>query len=458
MKRPSTIALAMAIALLAGAPAHATWRPREFVIGGYHYSDDRDPASRFDAARLVRLRDAGIRVLVTGTWFDSTEARAAVRMTDSLRRVRPGFDLRLIVQYERPANAGIVSNNPAVEGNAPAIRATLRPAWGIDSPSVEGWMLWDEPSSPEQFENLRRMTALLAADSTTRDRLPFINLLPFYAAGQKRFARFGSDAVPAYRRYLQTSFDVFEKDGREVPLLCFDHYPFMTGPMRNDFFVNLKLVAEAARSTPERAAIPFWVVVQLSPFRERSGSIHPLSMAQVRWQVDCAIAYGAKGILYWTLAPYVNDAFGSGVLDRAGHPAARFGEIRDFDRSLAAIGPTLMRLDPVTVIHQSAAGSIGIDSDTLPPAPRPGARIADVRGGDRRALVGWLKDRENGDDYVFLVNKDLARSRSFQVKLGGPARTARRIGADGRTRTLSGGVLASPLLAPGEGALFRIEP
>lgn len=453
------LAVALALAAWTGGAPSADWRPREFVVGGYYYSNERDPSSRFDASRLVRLDDAGIRLLVTGYALDSTEARAAVRMTDSLRAARPGFAMKLLVQYERPWNEGIVSHNLNPELRRATLARTLDPAWGINSPSVEGWMLWDEPVDSAQFASIAHMTAQLDQNPVTRDKLPFVNLLPIYASGQPRYQRFGRDPIEAYRRYLAEYRACFERDRRRVPLLCFDHYGFQTGGRRDDYFINLALVAEAARAAqPPGDPPPFWVVAQLSAFRGERGFYPAPDAARLRFQAFAALAYGAKGILWWTLVPSIDGYFGDGALDARGRPAARFAALRELNRSLLDLGPTLVALQPLAVVHQSVAGWRDIADEALGDARRPRGAIADLTGGRGAGMVGVLRNPRTQEVYLLVVNKDLAKARRFQVRLAAAPRAVERIAAGGRPApvAITGAEFETPSLAAGGGALFRI--
>ncbi len=464
-RRHGAAALALfAIALAAfAAPAAAAWRPSGFLIGGYHYTRDHDPASRFDARPLVELDAAGLDLVVSGGHYDSTEARWTVRMLDSLRARRPGFRLRTIVHYMLPWNPGIVSVNPAVASNAPAIRAALQPEWGINGPSVEGYMVWDEPVRPEHFENAGLLSALIDTLPATRGKLAFVNLLPIYAHGQPAYdASFGPDKVPAYERYLDRYLSLFDAAPDPAPLLCVDHYPFETAPERRDFYLNLRLMREAVeRHRRPDAETPMWLVLQIAPARtpSRAYATSP-TLAQIRAQASAALAYGVKGLLYWTLVPGVSDHYGPGLLDERGSRSSKFAGLARLNRDLHALGRELAKLDPVAAYHQDVRGEEGLERDALASPERSRELVADVMGGAGRGLVGWLRERGTGTDHLFVVNKDRARSRRFTVALTPRVRAVTRLGtarpepvtlgADRRT-------FATPLLAPGAGALFRIE-
>lgn len=455
--------LACLALLIAGAiPAAAQWRQRDFVIGGYFFTRQHDPSSRFDPRPLVQLDAAGLDLVVSGCWFDSTEARSTVRMLDSLRTHRTGFKLKTLIMYYQPWNPSIVSVNPAFSGNWWAVREALAPKWGINSPSVEGYMVWDEPIEPRDFENIKGMTTLIDTLATTRGKLPFVNLLPIYASGQPRFdALYGHGKAEAYARYLDRYLGMFDADPNPAPLLCVDHYPYQTPTSRRDYCLNLRLMREAVeRHSPPARRIPMWMVVQLAPYREpRAAYAATPSDAQIRWQVFAALAYGVKGVLYWTLVPAYEEQFGPGLLDARGAKSARYDFIRSLNTEVRGLGATLMRLDPVGVYHQNASNDEGIDADRIADTRRSRKLVADMTGGSNRGMVGWLRDRANGDDYLFVVNKDVSTARAFTVSLAPALRGVERITTAGPISAPCDTVartFTTASLAPGAGALYHV--
>ena len=91
-------------------------------------------------------------------------------------------------------------------------------------------------------------------------------------------------------------------------MLSFDHYPFFQ-PDPNGRFGNISKAGFVANlATVRRAAlgasIPFWVAIRVVPipFGVVGGVVaqYDPSEAQLRWQAFTALAYGAKGIIYFT--------------------------------------------------------------------------------------------------------------------------------------------------------------
>src|SRR5438094_9996192 len=85
-------------------------------------------------------------------------------------------------------------------------------------------------------------------------------------------------------------------------------YPFESS--RTDFrryFLQLSLIRDkAAEHSRPAYHIPFWSVIQASPRRDHPNAPDHSTPTfnQIRWQAYMSVAYGAKGIFYWTLLPF----------------------------------------------------------------------------------------------------------------------------------------------------------
>src|SRR5690606_21079462 len=76
------------------------------------------------------------------------------------------------------------------------------------------------------------------------------------------------------------------------PLLSVSYYPFRRGSDRPGTFATLALVRERAR----RAGVPWLLIVQALPH----GRYRDPTPAELSWQVMHGLAYGARGISYFT--------------------------------------------------------------------------------------------------------------------------------------------------------------
>src|SRR5207249_52731 len=108
-----------------------------------------------------------------------------------------------------------------------------------------------------------------------------------------------------------------------------DHLGSQYVPAKRDYCFTLRTARDKAREYGVAGnALPVWVWIQLSQYR--FGNSPAPTMAQVRCQAYVAAAYGAKGIMFWTLSPqHVGNGrndFGyfDGVLDENGNATERY--------------------------------------------------------------------------------------------------------------------------------------
>jgi hypothetical protein len=454
---PSTalaILLVAATASRAGADT-ARWRQREFVIGGWYAGDPHYPE------RLPEIWRAGLNRVMNGGRSDRYDIERTARDLDSLRVTIRGFDLKLIAHDHNMPVGGRISFSPDARAHSEAIAEAVGRVATADSAALDGWMVWDEPFRDSDFVSAERLVALLDSLPATRERLAWINLLPSYVHGQQEFdRRYGADKQTAYRGYVDRVLAMYRTIGVPPPLLSVDHYPFQTAVHQNDLFFTLRTLVEKAESVSASDPPPIWVTVQLAPWRGRDGVYRKEpTFTQVRWQVSVALAYGAKGIFYWLAASGNTGEFGTGLIDPQGHHGAAYDSVRSLDRTLRAWGPTLMRLIPLAVLHQSVSGAEGIDGDTFGAVGAPASAVNGMSGGGGAGMAGTLRDRDTGEDWVIVVNKSLDRSATFGLTLARPVAGVDAIGADGvaKALTVSAGHLTVPKLAPGGAALLHLR-
>jgi hypothetical protein len=131
----------------------------------------------------------------------------------------------------------------------------------------------------------------------------YFNTLPMWARvlGKEFFGGHN------YRTYLSA---FLSKDGLACQMLPSDMYPFVGGDtlLIHNYFNQLAMQREVAY----KYGVPFSMWVQCGPICARSLSETTASEEAFRWNVNVALAFGAKGISYFTMT-YSN--YGKGGWD-----------------------------------------------------------------------------------------------------------------------------------------------
>jgi hypothetical protein len=298
-------------------------------------------------------------------------------------------------------------------------------------PGFGGYYLGDEPPVAK-FPLLGALhEALRARDS---EHPAWNDLLGSNAGGWQRW--------PEYlRAYL---------DSTHAPVLCYNEYDFQISGDRGWFVRQLAAASEIAN----QYGIPFWVIVQvIQHFDYRA-----LTDGELRWQGSMALAYGARGVgyfTYWTPSPDPTINWHYGLIDATGATTHWYDEVAQFNPRVVAAGRVLARFTRLWTTH---AGSV-------PPgaAPfEPQAWIANVAG---RAALGAFADSASGR-YLLVANSDSLASQDVAFSLPG-ATHVERLSDDGgawtpvtMVATSGAGAGSAPLvslsLPAGDFALLRV--
>jgi hypothetical protein len=298
--------------------------------------------------------------------------------------------------------------------------------------SLLGYFIMDEPSAA-RFPRLGKIVERLRAKDPKR--FAFINLFPNYASA-------GQLGVPTYAEHLSDYITQVRPS-----LISYDHYALMQdGSIRGGYFENLSQIAASARDNH----LPFVDILLLTPhFSYRNPS-----EADLRWQVYTAVAYGARGILYFTYwtPDDSQGTFHDGVITVDGKRTRHYDEVKRINGELRVLGPTLMRLRwlrTYCIGEQPTAGTERAPSDSL------------VRDCNAPLLVGEFKNVQDAD-YILIVNQDLAKEQDAVVRFDESVQAAVEIRkSDGAAtavplRSSEGGHDLEVKLDPGDARLFRL--
>lgn len=268
--------------------------------------------------------------------------------------------------------------NPAFASNMDDILADYakHPAYG-------GLYLYDEPKL-SQLDFLAAQNQLLLKRDP--NHLPFINLLPIYVDT----AYSGTN----YEAYV----DIYCQKVKPK-LLCYDHYALFENMERESYFENMEVIRRAGL----KFNIPMGFIFQTTPH----GTYRDPSETDLRWQVNSALAYGCKALLYFTYFTLTDPEanFHNGIIDPKGKRTVHYDMAKRINAELKTMGSTLMQLTSTAVYH---TGKLPGGCTKLP-------ADAPIQGDNGASLVLGFFKNEDGSRWAIIVNRDLRKPVSVKL-------------------------------------------
>ena len=293
-------------------------------------------------------------------------------------------------------------------------------------PAFLGFILGDE-MGPAAHEKLRLVNYYLRKKDPKH--LPYYNTLPNYASTPPRYER----ELASYLKTVKPAF------------FSWDAYWQMFGAGDERYYWdNL----ETVRRNCLKAKVPYTqIIVSIEHMGYRA-----CSEADLRWQVWTSLAYGTRGITYFTYCHVPGMATGNapGLLTKEGVRDAKWYQVQKINRRIGKLGPTLVKLTS-TGVYCTGPLPIG----TIPLLPE--APVDKAEGG--AMVIGCFKDAA-GKVYILPVNRSLRDKMTFRLTLKDKFRSAAEVSQEtGKLRpraALKSGVLDVSLEA-GEGKLFLLS-
>lgn len=357
-----------------------------------------------DPAILKRMKDCGLTVagFVLPKSLDLCQAAG----------------LKAIVSDRRCAAYDWTKVDPAVARS----NLTSLIAETVKHPAVYGYYLRDEPGA-NLFPGLATVAALVR--ELAPGKWAYVNLFPDYAEDwQLQAANY-----PAYlERFVNTVHPT---------TLSYDNYALMDdGGLRDNYWSNL----EAMRAVAKKYHLPFWnIVLSVAHFHYREPAA-----ADLRFEVYTSLAYGVRGLAYFTYFTPRQGNYRMGPLDQFDHETPTWHALRNVNLQVQKLAPTLLQLSSDDVYH---FGSV-------PPGCHGPATNSLVKAIEGQMLVGDFTHRD-GTRYILVVNKDLKNSLpcwpSFRRS---PARLEKISPYTGAASVYEG---EDVWLAPGAGVLLKIK-
>ena len=367
--------------------------------------------------RMAEMAELGLNVLLPA-WADSG------RLGDNLRRIRLAADhgMRCLVWDDRfrrvydTGELGLATVDTIVADYS-------------NEPGFLGYYFTDEPPQSE-FKLLAR----IYSDLRARD--------PRHPAWDNLKGFQGLRDHAAWDRYMR---EVVETVGPSV--LCNDHYDFLERSDQGQYVANVA----ALRALGHEYGLHFWFIVLLV----QHGPYRALTPGELRWQVSLLLAYGARGVgyfTYWTPAPDPAWNWQRAVIGYDGVRGPWYGVLAAFNPGVRAAGEALAGFSWLSTQHAGSvpAGGVGFVPDDW------------VRSVEGRAAIGRFAGAA-GERYLLVANSDSLASRTVTLWLPRARRARRLLAAGGAWSELdaalaSEGVRIPVALESGGFALIRLGP
>ena len=262
----------------------------------------------------------------------------------------------------------------------------------VNRDDVLSVFVWDEPS-PTMMDVCAVINKQI--NKNYDGVFGYINLHPNYS--DQELQRDGL----TYAEYLQYFVDTCKPK-----VISYDHYPFYEDKIGHKcMFENLDEIRKCCNNN----GLEFMTFIQSAEYFK-----HVLPTEEMlRYQVATSIAYGAKGILYFTYAQVIHDKnsenFGVAVLDKDGNKTRVYESIKQINREVQENGNLLMQLKHEGVVfigsefnmYSTANADFEVDCDGL--------------------LVGkFTFDEKN---YIYPVNLSLEEEKTVTFKKDGKSVT-----------------------------------
>jgi hypothetical protein len=260
----------------------------------------------------------------------------------------------------------VAGNN--IDANLDAVVADYAGA-----PALWAYVITDEPNA-SMFPRLATIISGLSA----RDPAHFglINLFPDYATAAQLGTATYDDYVASFLATVNPQ------------VFTYDHYNFLSdGTDGPTFFTNLAVIRAHSVLTGK----PFGQFIQSISYNGHRTPSGP----EKRWAALSTLAYGGRGVFYFTYWTPVGspENFGDGIISSSGARTPQYDEVQSINASLDVIGRYLAAARSEKVFHNGA-----LPDGTAPRAPGDWVYVP----SPAPMIVGLFS--VGNDAYALLVN------------------------------------------------------
>jgi hypothetical protein len=405
-----------------------------FVIGGNGVINDSTNPGALNAAAACNLRflltDGRLRNIIR----DSTAAAST-----SVQQTQEASIMQRLLTRGNAGSTSHTATSVTSTDSRENVRLRILRLMELYGgyPALAGLNLYDEPSRA-QFGIVGYAKEVL--QGLAAEQLPYVNIWPSYAS----LSALGTSSYEEYLRLYLSEV--------KPPLLCFDHYPLLSGTqITSSYFYNWAVI----RRYSLQAGIPSWVFIQSAEFGGSGTGIfyrRRPNEAEIRWQINVSLAYGAKGIQYFTYWTPTATSFVESLVSREGVLTPLYAYAKRANDYLKVVGKALLPLTSESVVHAN--------ENPLPKgakAFKADGYIKSVSGSS--VILGRFRDLAGGTErYLLVMNRSFANTAQTRLKLSDSVSEVLEL--DSQTGTFvpvaqQGSILLS--IAPGGARLYLLR-
>jgi len=250
-----------------------------------------------------------------------------------------------------------------------------------DHPGLGGYFIMDEPGDTMLTTAAHVYKKIAELDP---NRHPHVNMLPFTEMFQRWVDLVGADQL----HYLATDFYPYLEGGSVKP----DYYSFLD-KLRTTGLKNNVKTSNYLQS------------VGIYGYLERPKT------GYLRHNVYTNLAYGVKALTWFTWWSPGNtgaENFTDAILTREGVKTDLYEPVKQLNKEIAALGPTLLKLDAVNVYHS------GGNLTGLTPVPD---NFFFRSNTNNQMVISHMVHAETGRNYIMVVSKNRNASSAFSFSL-----------------------------------------
>lgn len=326
-------------------------------------------------------------------------------------------------------------------------------AWYNDYESFGGIASKDEPNA-DDFNEIAK--GVQAFNSVYSDKLFHSTLLPQYATHSQLH-------VPDYSSTIShEGYEVYVKNYVEIvkpQLLAYDFYLWHTIPnptldenSTRDYFWSLSLF----RNYSLELNIPFWVT--FNTFKHAytiEDKQYPLK--ELEWIVNTSLAYGTKGLQYYTYWPtmedfndsYLETPLRNAMVTSTGVPTDTYYKIQHINNNVKYIDEILMASNHKGIMQFGDYKNDIVKKDLL----KQYGPLTNITGGD--AFVGCFE--HNGNYVYYIVNNSINTGDQLFMCNFNKKVDVTTMNLDSRTKKYENTYSIGVNLSAGEAILVEVE-